>query len=166
MPFKVHSPEVANHSSPLEINPFLGISSKIRRSSKYLKPCLHENHKKTLKHSKDITLPMFPTIEMFAQSFFSDKMNSLLCRTVLSQNTKSCMVIKRANSFLVRSTGTLPLTNQKRTILSDSGLNRKDQLSYEEQELKNKEPFASKNVRSEKCSHRKCSTRKNVRIGI
>ena len=78
-------------------------------------------------------------------------MNSLLCRTVLSQNTKSCMVIKRANSFLVRSTGTLPLTNQKRTILSDSGLNRKDQLSYEEQELKNKEPFALKDCSRVEC---------------
>ena len=67
------------------------------------------------------------------------------------------MVIKRANSFLVRSTGTLPLTNQKRTILSDSGLNRKDQLSYEEQELKNKEPFAPKDVRLENTRLRKCS---------
>merc|ERR1712168_1203375 len=71
----------------------------------------------------------------------TDKMNSLLCRSVLSQNTKSCMVVKRANSFLVRSSkvpnGTLPLIYQTRTIISGSSLNRKEKLTFEEQELKN-----------------------------
>ena len=75
-------------------------------------------------------------------------MNSLLCRTVLSQNTKSCMVVKRANSFLVRSSkvpnGTLPFIYQTRTIISGSSLNRKEKLTFEEQELKNKETFARK----------------------
>ena len=75
-------------------------------------------------------------------------MNSLLCRTVLSQNTKSCMVVKRANSFLVRSSkvpnGPLPLICQTRTIISGSSLNRKEKLTFEEQELKNKEMFAWK----------------------
>ena len=82
-------------------------------------------------------------------------MNSLLCRTVLSQNTKSCMVVKRANSFLVRSSkvsnGTLPLIFQTRTIISGSSLNRKEKLTFEEQELKNKEMFA-----------RKCSSRTKI----
>jgi len=72
----------------------------------------------------------------------TDKMNSLLCRSVLSQNTKSCMVVKRANSFLVRSSkvpnGTLSLIYQTRTIISGSSLNRKEKLTFEEQELKNK----------------------------
>ena len=78
---------------------------------------------------------------------FLDKMNSLLCRTVLSQNTKSSMVIKRANSFLVRSTKLQngPLFYQKRTILSGTGLNRKETVNFEEQQLRNKESF-------EKCS--------------
>ena len=83
-------------------------------------------------------------------------MNSLLCRTVLSQNTKSCMVVKRANSFLVRSSkvqnGILPLIYQTRTIISGSSLNRKEKLTFEEQELKNKEMFTWKNVRLKKCS--------------
>merc|ERR1712212_1282299 len=75
----------------------------------------------------------------------TDKMNSLLCRTVLSQNTKSCMVVKRANSFLVRSSkvpnSTLPLICQTRTIISGSSLNRKEKLTFEEQELKNKRTY-------------------------
>jgi len=70
----------------------------------------------------------------------TDKMNSLLCRTVLSQNTKSSMMIKRANSFLVRSTKLQngPLFYQKRTILSGTGLNRKETVNFEEQQLRNK----------------------------
>lgn len=80
-------------------------------------------------------------------------MNSLLCRSVLSQNTKSCMVVKRANSFLVRSSkvpnGTLSLIYQTRTIISGSSLNRKEKLTFEEQELKNKEMFDLRNADSE-----------------
>ena len=63
------------------------------------------------------------------------------------------MVVKRANSFLVRSSkvtnGTLPLIFQTRTIISGSSLNRKEKLTFEEQDLKNKEMFAFENVRPE-----------------
>ena len=105
---------------------------------------------------------------MFHEQLFSDEMNSLLCRTVLSQNTKSCMVVKRANSFLVRSSkvqnGTLPLIYQTRTIISGSSLNRKEKLTFEEQELKNKEMFAWKNVRLKKSSPNK--TREHIKDGF
>ena len=61
------------------------------------------------------------------------------------------MVVKRANSFLVRSSKvpnmTLPFIYQTRTLISGSSLNRKEKLTFEEQELKNKEMFAFK-----KCS--------------
>jgi len=70
----------------------------------------------------------------------TDRMNSLLCRTVLSQNTKSSILVKRATSFLVKSQkeSSKCLISSTRTMLMGSNLNRKEKISFEEQDLKNK----------------------------
>merc|ERR1712168_22047 len=69
----------------------------------------------------------------------TDRMNSLLCRTVLSQNTKSSILVKRATSFLVKSQKeSSKCLISSRTMLMGSNLNRKEKISFEEQDLKNK----------------------------
>jgi len=72
----------------------------------------------------------------------TDKMNSLLCRSVLSQNTKSSLLVRRANSFLVKNTkyqfAQSLLAIPKRTNMFGSNLNRAEKLTHAEQDLKNK----------------------------
>merc|ERR1712168_500076 len=69
----------------------------------------------------------------------TDRMNSLLCRTVSSQNTKSSILVKRATSFLVKSQKeSSKCLISSRKMLMGSNLNIKEKISFEEQDLKNK----------------------------